>query len=161
MYIRATNVTEQPMLFVAATASMTEIRTVMQRSFATLGQFFAKHGIKPLGPPLAIYHDWSTNQTAVDIGFPVSAPDAAKAAGTVLQGTTPSGPALKVVYTGAYDDLPSTYAALDAAMKQAHIPASARMWEVYKGDPAVTPEAELVTEIYTSVSAADAAKFPS
>ena len=46
-------------------------------------------------------------------------------------------------------------------MKRARVPDSKRMWEVYKGMPGVTPESELVTEIYVSVDAADAGKFPS
>lgn len=133
----------------------------MEKSFAVLGAFFAKNGITPTGSPLAIYHDWSSDRTAVDIGFPVADGDAAKAVGQVLQGNTPSGPALKVVHTGSYNDLATTYAALDDAMKRARVPDSKRMWEVYKGTPGVTPESELVTEIYVSVDAADAGKFPS
>lgn len=160
MRITGTTTTAQPMLFVTATASMAEIPALMGTSFATLGQFFGANGITPVGPPLALYHDWSGDKTGVDVGFPVSAADAEKATDAVLRGMTPAGPALKVVHVGPYDDFPATYAALGAAMKQAGVPDSIRMWEVYQGEPGVTPDAELVTEIYTSVSAADAAKFP-
>lgn len=160
MRITGTTTTARPMLFVTATASMAGISTLMGASFATLGQFFAVNGITPVGPPLALYHDWSEATTGVDVGFPVSTADAEKAAGAVLRGTTPAGPALKVVHVGPYDDFPATYSALGAAMKKANVPDSTRMWEVYQGEPGVTPDADLVTEIFASVSADDAAKFP-
>lgn len=160
MRITGTELTAQPMLYVTAITSMAEIPVVMGASFATLGAFLGSSGIVPVGFPLAVYHDWSADKTAVDVGFPVSAADAAKASGAVLAGNTPGGSALKTVHVGSYDDFPATYAAIEAAMKAADIPDSIRMWEVYQGEPGVTPDSELVTEIYVSVSASDVAKFP-
>lgn len=160
MNITRVELTPQPMVYVTATASMAEMSAVMGTTFATLGRFIGTSGVTPLGPPLAIYHDWSGDRTAVDVGFPVSAADAGKAAGEVRAGMTPGGFALKAVHVGPYDDFPATYAAIGAALKAAGIPESTRMWEVYLGEPGVTPDAELITEIYTPVSAADAAKFP-
>jgi effector-binding domain-containing protein len=150
----------QPMIYVAATGSMAEIPAIMGTAFATLGQFLGTSGVTPLGPPMAVYHDWSGDRTAVDVGFPVSSADAQKATGAVIAGTTPGGYALKIVHVGPYDDFAATYAAIGAAMKDAGIPDSARMWEVYLGEPGVTPAAELITEIYVGVTAEDAAKFP-
>jgi effector-binding domain-containing protein len=160
MNITSVELTAQPMVYVTATASMAEIPAVMGTAFTTLGQFLGTSGVMALGPPLAVYHDWSGDRTAVDVGFPVSADDVRKASGQVLAGMTPDGPALKVVHVGPYDDFPQTYAAIGAAMKDAGIPDSTRMWEVYLGEPGVTPDAELITEIYMQVSPADAAKFP-
>jgi effector-binding domain-containing protein len=150
----------QPMVYVTATVSMAEIPQFMGTAFETLGQFLGVSGVRALGAPLAVYHDWSGENSVVDVGFPVSAEDAKKASGKVLAGMTPGGHALKVVHVGPYDDFPATYAAIAAAMKAAGIPEGSRMWEVYIGEPGVTPEAELITEIYTEVSAGDAAKFP-
>ncbi len=158
--ITSVKLVAQPMLYVTANASMAEIPAFMGTAFATLGQFLGTSGVKALGPPLAVYHDWSGDKTAVDLGFPVSADDARKASGTVLAGMTPGGHALKVVHVGPYDDFPAIYAAIGAAMKDAAIPDSPRMWEVYLNEPGVTPDAQLITEIYAQVSAEDAAKFP-
>ncbi len=160
MEITSVELDAQPMIYVTATTSMAEMPAFMATAFATLGQFLGSYGVKALGPPLAIYHDWSGDKTAVDLGFPVSANDAKKAVGTVLAGMTPGGHALKVVHIGPYDDFPATYAAIGAAMTAAGIPVSTRMWEIYLGDPGVTPATELVTEIYAQVSVEDAAKFP-
>ena len=150
----------QPMVHVTATASMAEIPVFMGTASATIGQFLGTFGVVALGPPMAVYHDWSGDKTAIDVGFPVSSADAQKAIGDVLAGMTPSGYALKVVHIGPYDDFPATYAAIAAAMKEAGIPDSFRMWEVYLNEPGVAPAAELITEIYVQVSAEDAAKFP-
>ncbi len=159
MNVARVELVAQPMIYVTATARMTEIPEYMGRAFGTLGQFFGASGVAPLGPPMAVYHDWSGDRTVIDVGFPVSKADAQKASGDVLAGMTPGGHALKVVHIGAYDDFPATYAAIFAAMKDADIPDSSRMWEVYLTEPGTTPATELVTEIYVQVSAEDAAKF--
>jgi len=158
--ITSVELVAEPMVYVTATIPMTEIPAFMGTAFATLGEFLGTSGVTALGPPLAVYHDWAGDKTAVDVGFAVSADDAKKASGTVRAGMTPGGYALKVVHVGPYDDFPATYAAIGAAMTTAGIPEGGRMWEVYLGEPGVTPDAELITEIYTEVSAADAAKFP-
>jgi effector-binding domain-containing protein len=149
----------QPMVYVTATVSMAEIPAFMGTAFTTLGQFLSTSGVTALGPPMAVYHDWSGEMTDVDVGFPVSSADVQKASGDVFAGVTPGGHALKVVHVGPYEDFPATYAAIGAAMKDAGIPDSSRMWEVYLSEPGVTPAAELITEIYVQVSADDAAKF--
>lgn len=160
MHITRVELSAQPMLYVSTTAAITQMPAAMGTAFATLGQFFKTSGAAPLGPPLAVYHDWSGDKTAVDIGFPVTGADAQKASGSIRSGMTPGGFALKVVHIGPYNDFPATYEAIGAAMMAAGIPGSTRMWEVYLGQPGVTPDAELITEIYTQVSATDAAKFP-
>lgn len=158
--ITSVQLSAQPMVYVTATISMAEIPAFMGAAFTTLDQFFSTSGVAALGPPMAVYHDWSGDKTAVDVGFPVSSADAAKAGDGVLAGMTPNGYALKVVHIGPYEEFPAIYAAIGAAMKEAGIPDSPRMWEVYLSEPGVTPAAELVTEIYSQVAAEDAAKFP-
>jgi effector-binding domain-containing protein len=158
--VTSVKLSAQPMVYVTATISMAEIPAFMGTAFTTLDQFLGTSGVAALGPPMAVYHDWSDDKTAVDVGFPVSSADAAKAGGGVLAGMTPDGYALKVVHIGPYEEFPAIYAAIGAAMKAAGIPDSPRMWEVYLSEPGVTPAAELVTEIYSQVAAEDAAKFP-
>ena len=160
MKIIGVRLDSQPMVFVTETTSMEAISAFMGPAFAKLGQFLATSGVTALGPPMAVYHDWSGEMTAVDLGFPVSATDAEKATGEVLAGMTPGGYALKIVHIGPYDDFAATYAAIGDAMKAAGVPEGSKMWEVYLSEPGVTPDAELVTEIFVAVSEQDAAKFP-
>lgn len=154
-------VSPQPMLYVTARSSMqpAEVAQVMGRAFDTLGRFLAETGVTPLGPPMAIYSNWSEGLMTTDVGFPVAAADTARAAGEVLSGTTPAGHALKAVHHGPYDGLAATYGAIEAQMAAAGAAPSGMSWEVYLNEPGVVPDAELVTEIYMQVSAADAAKF--
>lgn len=158
--LKSVELVPQPMIYVTATVPMAEIPAFMGTAFAALGQFLGTSGVAPLGPPMAVYHDWHDGSSAVDVGFPVSSSDAQKATGDVLAGMTPGGHAVKVVHVGPYDDFPATYAKLEAAMKQAGIAGGSRMWEVYVNEPGATPAAELITEIYVQVSAEDAAKIP-
>jgi effector-binding domain-containing protein len=160
MHITSVELTARPMLYVSETTPMTEMPALMNTAFATLGQFLKSAGVTPIGPPMAVFHAWSGDSTAVDIGFPVTAADARKASGSVLGGMSPGGFALKVVHVGPYVDFPATYAAIQTAMRDAGIADSTRMWEVYLGQPGITPDAELVTEIYMQVTSAEAAKFP-
>lgn len=149
----------EPMIYVTSTTSMTGVAAFMGTAFSTLGQFIGANRIVPAGPPLAIYHDWTETQTVVDVGFPVTAADAAKSQGGVLAGTTPGGLALKAIHRGPYSGMPGTYAAIAARMAKAGIPPATVMWEVYVSDPDTTPEAELVTEIYTRIAPADSGKM--
>jgi effector-binding domain-containing protein len=143
----------QPMLYVTRKSTMApdEIGKAMADAFATLGKFIGQHGVPVVGPPLAIYHDYSKSGLVMDIGFPVMAPATGMAAGEIRAGETPSGKALKAVHRGAYDKLRETYDALGEQMKQAGIPMPAKSWEVYLTDPDTTPEAEQITEIFMPV----------
>ena len=129
-----------------------QIGKAMEQSFSTLGRFFAEKGVTPLAPPLAIYSDWNGRLVTIDVGFPVTEADAAKASGEVKAGKTPAGPAVKTVHRGSYDKLKDTYAELDEAMKARGQHPSGRCWEIYFDEPGKTPEADLVTEIYMQLS---------
>lgn len=88
--ITSVQLSAQPMVYVTATISMAEIPAFMGAAFTTLDQFLGTSGVAALGPPMAVYHDWSGDKTAVDVGFPVSSADAAKAGDGVLAGMTPN-----------------------------------------------------------------------
>ena len=162
MSLNQVEMTPQPMIQYTARTSMDpkEIERVMTSAFQALGAFMAESHVTPLGPPLAVYSDWSEGDMKVDVGFPVSAADAAKAKGDVLAGSTPGGHAVKSVHRGPYDSLRDTYAAIEAEMTSAGLPQSGLAWEVYIGEPGVTPDADLVTEIYMQVDPENVGKLP-
>ena len=128
-----------------------EIAGVMGEAFSAIGAFIGSAGLAPAGPPIAVYRDWDGGKMKIDVGFPVSAADTAKARGEVTAGQTPSGKALKVVHRGPYAKLRETYGALENYMSKAGYAMPALAWEVYLSDPDTTPEADLVTEIYMPV----------
>lgn len=147
---RVIDAVARPMIYVRTRSSMQpqKISATVSMAFATLGRFMGEHDVIPLAPPLTVYSDWEDNQITVDVGFPVSGADAAKATGAVHAGKTPGGPAIKTIHQGAYDKLKETYALLDEAMKAEGYRPGGVSWEVYFGEPGKTPEQDLVTEIY-------------
>ena len=144
----------QPMIHVTRSASMDsdEIARAMGEAFGAIGAFFGREGITPAGAPLAVYRDWDGATMKIDVGYPVSPADAAKAGGEVASGQTPAGRALKALHNGAYMGLQQTYAAMESHIATAGLKAEGIAWEVYLNDPAQTPEAELVTEVYMRLS---------
>ena len=154
--------TPQTMIYFSTRSSMEpeKIGQLMTSAFEALGKFMAETQVAPLGPPLTVYRDWAEGTMTMEVGFPVSDADAEKAKGDIHAGKTPGGHALKAIHRGPYDKLSETYAAIDAEIKKAGMQQSTLMWEVYFGEPGKTPDAELVTEIYTQISAEDAARLP-
>lgn len=155
MKFEIVSVQPRPMIYVTRSVSMDlpEMTRTMSEAFTTISAFIRESGIPPAGPPLSVYRDWdeSTGRMNGDIGFPVAAPDAAKARGDVFAGNTPSGKALKAVHVGPYSQLPGAYGAMTAYMKENGIPLSPVSWEIYANDPETTPPDKLVTEIYMKV----------
>jgi len=150
MKIEIVNTTPQPMLHVTREASMDprKIADVMGEAFGAIGAFLGRTGIKPAGPPLALYRDWDGQTMQVDVGFPVDPADAARAEGEGRAGQIPEGKALKAVHHGSYARLQETYEAMEAHVKETGLRTREIAWEVYLNDPVSTPEDELVTEVY-------------
>lgn len=162
MTLNHVETTSQPMIQYTARASMDpkEIERVMTAAFQALGRFTSENRVTPLGPPIAVYSDWSQGDMKVEVGYPVSAADAAKANGEIAAGSTPGGHAIMTIHRGPYDSLRETYAAIESEMSKAGLPQSGLAWEVYVGEPGVTADADLVTEIYMQVAPEDVSRLP-
>jgi effector-binding domain-containing protein len=152
MKIETITAESRPMLYVTRPAAMEpkDIAKVMGEAFGAMGAFLGKSGVKPVGPPLAVYHDWDagSGKMKVDLGFPVAATDTPKATGEIHAGKTPSGKALKTVHRGPYPKLQETYSELEGHLLRAGIPMPSTAWEVYVSDPDKTLPDELLTEVY-------------
>ncbi|HWQ87046.1 GyrI-like domain-containing protein [Brevundimonas sp.] len=154
MQIETVEMEPQPMLQVTRKSGMApvEISDVMGEAFAALGAFFARAGVTPVGPPLAVYRDWDGATMKIDVGFPVTASDAARADGEVKAARTPSGPALTAVYRGPYEGLRAAYGELEDHLKAAGLSMPPLSWEVYLNDPFTTRPEELMTRICMPVA---------
>lgn len=152
MLIETIEAETRPMLYVSRSATMEpkDIAAAMEDAFGAIGTFLGTSGVRPAGPPVAVYRDWdeATGRMTIDLGFPVASCDAAKAKGDVHAGQTPSGKALKAVHHGAYPKLNESWGALEAHMKKLGLPIPAIAWEVYLSDPDTTAEDDLLTELY-------------
>ena len=155
MLIETIEAETRPMLYVTRTSGMEPraIADAMAGAFAAMGAFLQASGVKPAGPPLALYHDRNiaAGTIRVDVGVPVTACCTTKAKGEVHAGQTPSGKALKAIHHGAYGTMPRCYDCIAAHMEKFGLGVPATSWEVYLNDPRTTPEADLLTEIYVPV----------
>ncbi len=156
MLIETVEAETRPMLFVTRATGMDpkDIAAAIADAFDALAAFIDKSGVRPAGPPLAVYRGWDegAGRMTIDVGFPVAPCDTSKLTGTLHCGQTPSGKALKAVHHGPYARLHDSYDKLQAHMKKAGIPMPSSAWEVYLSDPDTTPEADLLTEIYMPIA---------
>ena len=156
MLIETVEAETRPMLYITRATGMDpqEIAVTMADAFNAMGAFLGQSGVRPVGPPLAVYRDWDrkTGRMKIDVGFPVIPSDTIKASGEVHAGQTPSGKALKAVHHGPYPKLRETYAAIEAHMEKAGLPMPPLAWEIYLSDPDTTPAEQLLTEVYMAVA---------
>jgi effector-binding domain-containing protein len=150
------------MVYVSARAGMDpgEISRSIGKSFEILEGFIKQNHVTVTGAPLAIYRDWNGTTMAVEVGFPVNAVDLAKAAGEVLAGKSPEGPAAHVVHKGSYASLRDTYEAIEQDLRKSGWKQTGLSWEVYVKGPGMAAEADYVTEIYMQLAQADMAATP-
>lgn len=128
-------------------------------AYARVGAFMAAAGLKQAGAPLAITRRWDAQARVYefDAGIPVDKADAQapdKINGKpdeVKIGHTYAGTALKAEHHGAYKDMGGTYAQIDAFKAAYALQDNGPSWEQYVSDPARTPEAQLVTDIFVPV----------
>lgn len=129
------------------------IAAAIGAAYAQVGKFMLANGLKQAGPPITINIKWDDSGYACEAAIPVDRSPTkevpAKSAVKVKQ--TYAGPALKVVHSGAYSDMPATYEKLAAFIAAFGLEMAGPPWDEYVSDPGRTPEPELITNIYQPV----------
>lgn len=123
----------------------------MASAYREITAFMAENGIEMSAQPLALTRIAEDGSRRFEAVIPVQAADVPGSA-NVAWGRSPSGPAVRTVYRGAYDGLDRTYGKLAAWMAAHGYRAGPVSWEQYISDPAETAEAERVTHIYISLA---------
>ena len=127
------------------TTTIAEISTRMGAAFGTVFAFFGKHGIEPLGPPMA-YYVMGEGSFDVRVGCEVRHP--IRAEGAMEPFDILATATLSTVHVGSYDDLPGAYAALEARAGELGLKLDpGHMWEEYLTGPEVPPDQQR-TEIH-------------
>lgn len=121
------------------TATPDQISTHMEAAFPTVFGYLGRHGIEPLGPPLACYLMAGEERWEVRVGCEVRDPIPEG------EGMEPfvlaECESLSTVHVGPYDDLAKAYEALESRARELGVQLDpVLMWEEYLTGPDVPPE---------------------
>lgn len=136
-----------------------EIAQAFESAFGDLHRFAGEHHLQLVGPPRAIYTEYSARGTTFTVALPVAPPTGElPGEGPVTTGTVPGGKTLRFTHNGPYSGLRRTYDAITAWMKDeglmkfdADWAKYSPVWEEYMNDPRTTAEAELLTYVYVPI----------
>lgn len=132
------------------------ITAAMGKAFSTLMNVIQGHNLVAAGSPRAIYQSWDGSGTRFTAAIPIlNAPTEVLEQEGVKVASIPEQQALRIIHRGSYQTLRDTYTQIEAWLRgkgairtQADWARYCPMWEEYVGDPATTPEPELVTRIF-------------
>jgi effector-binding domain-containing protein len=141
------------------------IGEAMNRAFAALGSYVEAQGLRPKGPPRAVYTAFSPSEIRFTAALPVATlPPSTAKHGDVRVGMMPGGRALRFLHRGPYATLRETYARIEEWLRERGAfdgPADwgrySPMWEEYVTEPGTVPDVELVTHIYLPLPVAGVA----
>jgi effector-binding domain-containing protein/uncharacterized protein YndB with AHSA1/START domain len=118
-------------------------------AYGKVGAFMKANGLQQAGATITINTRWDDSGYGFEAAIPVDKAPAkdVPADSPVQVKNLYAGKALKVVMTGPYSGMPSTYDQLQAFMAARGYEAAGAPWDEYVSDPGNTPEAQLVTNI--------------
>lgn len=134
-----------PAVSIRTTTSISNLPATIGQSYEAIGKHLVENGVHPCGAPFAIYYNMDINDLDVEMGFPVSSKISEK--GKIKNSVIPQGKVLSFTHVGPYTNLESAYNEAFEWIKANNIETSGIVCEFYPNDPAVTPPAELITEI--------------
>jgi effector-binding domain-containing protein len=143
------DVTAQDILFVTSRSSQdpADIAVAMAAAYAEISTYMIKEGIKMTGQPMAITRAWEEGSYQFDAAIPVDVVPI-ELTGNINSGQSPSGPAVRAVHYGAYDQMMPTYERLAAYMSAHGLSQGKVSWEHYISDPGTTAQPDMVTHVY-------------
>ncbi|OGN87342.1 MAG: hypothetical protein A2X23_05745 [Chloroflexi bacterium GWC2_73_18] len=130
----------QPMLSVRRHTSLPELGPLMGRTYGELFGYLGRNGIRPAGPPFAIYHDPDFREEDIDVemGVPLAEPVAGE--GELRGGELPAGPAAYTLHGGPYEEIGPAYQALVGWMQVHGHEGAGPPREVYLVGPGQAPD---------------------
>lgn len=126
------------------------IENALASAYQEITAFMAEHDIEMNGQPMAITRAWDEQGYRFDAAIPVLMKPV-ELSGRVRSGQSPSGPSVRVIHRGSYEQMAPSYQKLDAYMAAHGLPEGSVSWEHYISDPGETAEEDLVTHIYFKI----------
>jgi len=147
--IEITQLAAQDILYVTTSNSQEsqDIAAAMTAAYAEISTFMGRAGISMTGQPMAITRSWQDGGSEFDAAIPVDIIPATLS-GNIQAGQSPSGPAVKAIHHGSYDEMTPTYEKLAAYMSAHGLKQGIVSWEHYVTDPASTAEQDMITYVY-------------
>jgi effector-binding domain-containing protein len=145
--IKVIDIEPQSALAIREEVAITQIPSKMGQFFMELSVHFKKNGIEMTGPPFTLYHDFGKDRIDMEVGFPVSKPQAGE--GRVKPCTLPGGRVVTAIHVGPYDKIEKTYGQMQQWMSEKGFRPKNMMWEKYLNDPQTVKDPEqYVTELF-------------
>jgi len=154
MEIELVDVAAQDILFVTAISSKdpADVANAMAEAYAEISGFMNQEDISMAGQPMAITRNWEEVSYQFDAAIPVSFIPA-DLPGNIRSGKSPTGPAVRAIHHGAYDQMMPTYEKLAAYMSAHGLSQGAVSWEHYISDPGTTAPPDMITRVYIMLEA--------
>jgi effector-binding domain-containing protein len=143
------NVVAQDILYVTSNSSQDpqDIAVAMAEAYSEISMFMNNAGIKLAGQPMAITRAWEEGGYLFDAAIPVDVIPA-ELSGNVRAGQSPSGPAVRALHHGSYDQMMPTYEKLAAYMSAHGLVQGEVSWEHYVTDPGNSATQDMLTHVY-------------
>ncbi len=143
------DVTAQDILYVTTRSSQDpdDIAATIAVAYAEISDFMQAENIHMTGQPMAVTRAWEEGGYEFDAAIPVDLIPT-RLSGNIKAGSSPSGPAVRAVHRGAFDQMMPTYEKLAAYMSAHGLKHGGVSWEHYITDPATTDPADMTTHVY-------------
>jgi len=154
--ISRVDVLAQDILYVSSSSSQApqDIAIAMAAAYAEISKLMNNAGIRMAGQPMAISRAWEEGGYQFDAAIPVDVIPT-ELNGNVMAGQSPSGPAVRALHRGAYDEMMPTYEKLAAYLSAHGLDQGEVSWEHYISDPGSTAPGDMITHIYIMLSESD------
>lgn len=148
----------QPVSIVYASGQTTtdgrDVANALDHAYAEVRAFVVAQHLKVTGAPIAVTRTWDPehNRYVFDAALPADWNRVTVPAGSPVKlGQTQGGNVVLATWTGPYSGTGRVYQQLAAWLAANGLTATGLSWEQYPNNPANTPDAQLVTRIYTPV----------
>jgi effector-binding domain-containing protein len=139
---------EQPVLGIRTHTPIATIGEVMGRCFGQMFGYLAEIGVRPAGPPLAIYHDPEFKEDDVDVEVCVPVERRVAGRGEMRGSVLSAGPVAATLHAGPYHEVGPAYCALVAWIQEHGHECAGPPREIYLVGPGQAADpAEYRTEI--------------
>lgn len=135
---------------------MYEMSSLMDGTFAHLGEALERVGVRPIGPALALHHRMPVDTADLEVGFPVDAPLpeplTLPSDLEVVASVLPSGRVGWISHVGGYGTLAETWGAFTEEIGELDEQMTFPFWELYVTVPTSdTDPATLRTDLFSTL----------